>query len=52
MGCVNFWKISLTLSVTNLMMLFIGAVGTVMFPILRRTNEKRLASIYVTMRDF
>ncbi|ETT51767.1 hypothetical protein BSK66_26540 [Paenibacillus odorifer] len=48
----TFGKISLTLSVTNLMMLFIGAVGTVMFPILRRTNEKRLASIYVTMRDF
>ncbi|MBU3197725.1 hypothetical protein LL037_24355 [Clostridium estertheticum] len=48
----TFGKVSLTLSVSNLMMLFINAIGLIMFPILRRTDEKRLSSIYVTMRDF
>lgn len=48
----TFGKVSLTLSVSNLMMLFINAVGIIMFPILRRTNEKNLPSIYMTMRDF
>ena len=48
----TFGKISLTLSVSNLMMLFINAVGIIMFPILRRTDEKKLPNIYITMRDF
>ena len=48
----TFGKVSLTLSVSNLMMLFINAVGIVIFPILKRTNQKRLPNIYVTMRDF
>lgn len=48
----TFGKVSLTLSVSNLMMLFINAIGIIMFPILRRTDEKKLPSIYVTMRDF
>ncbi|MBV1817953.1 hypothetical protein [Clostridium cochlearium] len=48
----TFGKVSLTLSISNLMMLFINAVGIIMFPILRRTDEKKLSNIYVTMRDF
>lgn len=48
----TFGKVSLTLSVSNLMMLFIDAVGIIVFPILRRSNEKKLPSIYITMRDF
>jgi O-antigen/teichoic acid export membrane protein len=48
----TFGKISLTLSVSNMMMLFINAVGIIMFPILRRTGREKLASIYETMRDF
>lgn len=48
----TFGKVSLTLSISNFMMLFINAVGIIMFPILRRTDEKKLPSIYVTMRDF
>ncbi|MFT5874485.1 MAG: hypothetical protein ACI8WT_003455 [Clostridium sp.] len=48
----TFGKVSLTLSMSNLMMLFINAVGIIMFPILRRTDEKKLPNIYVTMRDF
>jgi O-antigen/teichoic acid export membrane protein len=48
----TFGKISLTLSASNLMMIFINAVGVIMFPILRKTNEKRLPEIYTIMRDF
>lgn len=48
----TFGKVSLTLSVSNLLMLFINAVGIIMFPILRRTDEKKLPDIYETMRNF
>lgn len=48
----TFGKVSLTLSISNMMMIFINAVGIIIFPILRRTNQERLASIYSTMRDF
>ena len=34
------------------MMVFINAVGIIMFPILRRTRQERLPDIYITMRDF
>ena len=48
----TFGKVSLTLSISNMMMIFINAVGIIMFPILRRTNHEKLSSIYSTMRDF
>lgn len=48
----TFGKVSLTLSISNMMMIFINAVGVVMFPILRRTNQERLPSIYSIMRNF
>lgn len=48
----TFGKVSLTLSISNMMMIFINAVGIIMFPILRRTNKDKLANIYSTMRDF
>lgn len=48
----TFGKVSLTLSASNLMMIFINAVGIIMFPILRRTEEKKLTGIYSVMRDF
>lgn len=48
----TFGKVSLTLSVSSLMMLFINAIGIVLFPILRRTDEKKLPDIYKTLRDF
>lgn len=47
----TFGKVSLTLSVSNLMMLFISAIGVIMFPMLRKTDENKLANIYITMRD-
>lgn len=49
---LTFGKISLTLSVSNLLMIFINAVGIIMFPMLRRTDEKKLPGIYTTMRTF
>ncbi len=60
-GCVRFaierrWdvetfgKVSLTLSISNMLMIFIRAVGLVIFPILRRVKEKNLSDIYSTMR--
>lgn len=47
----TFGKISLTLSVSNLMMVFINAMGIIMFPILRRANKENLPTIYNTMRN-
>lgn len=48
----TFGRVSLTLSISNFLMTFIGAVGLVMFPILRRTDENKLPAIYSTLRDF
>jgi O-antigen/teichoic acid export membrane protein len=49
---ISFGKVSLTLSLSNFMMIFINALGIIMFPILRRADQKKLPSIYITMRDF
>lgn len=48
----TFGKVSLTLSISNLMMLFINAIGIILFPILRRTQENKLPRIYKNMRTF
>lgn len=47
-----FGKVSLTLSISNLLMTFINAVGLVVFPILKRTDEEHLPRIYDTLRSF
>lgn len=46
----TFGKVSLTMSISNLLMVFIRAVALVMFPMLRRTDESRLSGIYSKMR--
>lgn len=46
----TFGRVSLTLSISNFLMIFISAVGIVMFPILRRMNQNNLATIYVYFR--
>lgn len=48
----TFGKVSLTFSISNLMMLFINAVGIIMFPVLRRTSPEKLPKIYKDMRTF
>jgi O-antigen/teichoic acid export membrane protein len=42
----TFGKVSLTISITNMMMFFINAVGMILFPVLKRTDEKKLSEIY------
>jgi len=48
----TFGKVSLTLSISNFLMLFITAVGIILYPILRRTEDQKLSNIYFTMRNF
>lgn len=47
----TFGKISLTLSISNMLMLFINAVSVILFPTLRRTSEDKLPTIYNMMRS-
>lgn len=48
----TFGKVSLTLSISNLMMIFINAMGIIMFPILKRTGKNKLSNIYVILNEF
>jgi len=48
----TFGKVSLTLSISNMTMLFINALGIIMYPMLRRTSKDKLSVIYTTTRDF
>lgn len=47
----TFGKVSLTLSISNMLMLFINAIGLVLYPVLRRTNAESLPSIYLRLRE-
>lgn len=49
-GVEVFGRISLTLSVSNLLMLFVRAVSLVMFPALRRIDQHALSGIYANVR--
>lgn len=46
----TFGKVSLTLSLSNMVMTAINAIAVVMYPMLRRTNEDSLPKIYGIMR--
>lgn len=46
----TFGKVSLTMLVSNMLMIFIRAVSQVMFPALRRTANKKLTEIYSILR--
>lgn len=46
----TFGKVSLTLSISNMMMIFINAIGLVIYPILKRIDEKKLSDIYIVFR--
>lgn len=48
---IIFGKISLMLSVTSFLMIFINSVSLVLFPFLRRVEESSLSFIYTTIRD-
>lgn len=46
----TFGKLSLTLSISNMLMTFINSVAMVLFPLLRRSDESALAATYRKMR--
>ncbi|WP_214835041.1 oligosaccharide flippase family protein [Exiguobacterium sp. E4787] len=46
----TFGKISLTLSISNLLLVFINAVGIVIFPVLKRVPKNELPQLYLTLR--
>ncbi|NMP59896.1 lipopolysaccharide biosynthesis protein, partial [Enterococcus mundtii] len=46
----TFGKLSFTLSLSNMFLTFINAIGIVMFPLLRRTNKERLPELFRILR--
>ena len=46
-----FGKVSLSISVSNLMMVFINAMGIVLFPMLKRMNDNIMNALYDKIRD-
>lgn len=46
-----FGKLSFTLSLSNMFMTFINAIGVVMFPLLRRTDRDNLTNLYIHLRN-
>lgn len=48
---VTFGKISLIFSVSAFLMVFVNAVGIVLFPILKRVKEGNIVPIFVKARD-
>ncbi|PHD42196.1 hypothetical protein COF67_28810 [Bacillus toyonensis] len=46
----TFGKIALTLSISNMLMLFINAIAAVLFPTLKRAPQERLPAIYKMVR--
>lgn len=47
----TFGKVSLTLGVSNFLMVFINSVSVVFFPIVKRMDESRRANAYATIRN-
>lgn len=47
----TFGKVSLTLSISNLLLLLVNSVGIVMFPMLRQAKQEKLPQLYVHMRN-
>ena len=50
-GLLTFGKVSLVISVANMVIAVISAVGVVLFPILRRLDEARVKSLYTQLRS-
>lgn len=49
-GTVVFGKVSLTLSLSNMVITCIGAVSIVLFPVLKNMEKEKLDQLYETMR--
>ncbi len=50
-GIETFGKVSLTLSISNLLMVFINAISLVLFPKFRRIKRNKLNELYPIIRD-
>ncbi|WP_273729615.1 hypothetical protein [Leuconostoc mesenteroides] len=50
-GVATFGKVSLTLSISNLLMIFINAISLVLFPKLKRLEKSSLNIMYTSIRD-
>lgn len=50
-GVATFGKVSLTLSISNLLMVFINAISLIIFPKLKRIDSKKISGLYPTIRD-
>lgn len=50
-GVRTFGKVSLTLSVSNMMITFVNAISIVIFPMLRRVKLSELPNIYILIRE-
>ncbi|COJ58636.1 lipopolysaccharide biosynthesis protein [Enterococcus sp.] len=50
-GVEEFGKVSLTLSISNLLMIFINSVSLIIFPKLKRINYSKVKKIYPAIRD-
>ncbi|WP_019415053.1 oligosaccharide flippase family protein [Paenisporosarcina sp. TG20] len=48
----TFGKVSLTLSISSFLMIFVSAIGVVIFPILKRINDDELLDVYNMIRHF
>ena len=46
----TFGKVSLTLGISNFLMIFINSVSIVFFPILKRMDKQRLPEMYIQIR--
>lgn len=51
-GISIFGQVSLSLTLSNLMMVFVNAVSLVIFPLLKRTNKTDLPKVYYLIRNF
>lgn len=47
----TFGKVSLTLNISNFLMVFIGSVSIVLFPLLKQIRRERLPSLYLEIRN-
>ncbi|MGX7025493.1 MATE family efflux transporter [Vagococcus hydrophili] len=50
-GIATFAKISLTLSISNFLLVLINSIGVVLYPIIRKVQKELLPSIYLAIRD-
>lgn len=46
-----FGKVSLAISISNMLMLFINAIALILFPVLRKVNSNKLSTLYNSVRD-